>query len=55
MNETLTVIAIILMYLGTMMGMISFLAFVCGVGDLGLMFLGWIDNKIQNLPQRNKA
>ena len=52
MVELLTQIAIVVMYLGTMMGMVCFLAFVCRVGDLGFMLLGWLDNKIQQRAVR---
>jgi hypothetical protein len=52
MNELLIELWIVAMYLGTMMGIVMFLAFVCRVGDLGMMLLGWIDRKIQDLPRR---
>lgn len=47
MRDLLIELWIVAMYLGTMMGIVFFLAFVCRVGDLGLYFLGWIDKKIQ--------
>lgn len=50
----LTEIFIVAAYLATIMGLILFLAFVCRVGDLGIMFLGWLDDKIQNGGQTNK-
>jgi len=48
MSETLTIAFIAAMYLATIMGMILFLAFVCKVGDLGFMLLGWLDQKLQD-------
>lgn len=44
----LTEIFIVAAYLATIMGLILFLAFVCRVDDLGIMFLGWLADKIQN-------
>ena len=54
MNEILTEVFIVVMYLATMMGMILFLAFVCRVGELGFMVLGWIDRRIQELPRTSR-
>jgi hypothetical protein len=51
----LTEIFIAVMYLGTMMGMVLFLAFVCRVGDLGFYFLGWIDSVLQDRHMRRLA
>jgi hypothetical protein len=51
----LTEIFIVLMYLGTMMGMVLFLAFVCRVGDLGFYLLGWIDSVLQDRHMRRLA
>ena len=47
MNEILTEVFIVVMYLATMMGMILFLAFVCRVGDMGMWLLGRLDQAIQ--------
>jgi hypothetical protein len=38
---------IAIVYVGTLLGICVFLAFVCRLGDLGFWVLGWIDNKIQ--------
>jgi len=51
----LTEIFIVVMYLGTMMGMVLFLAFVCKLGDLGFYFLGWIDSVLQDRYMRRLA
>lgn len=51
LTEAFTVAFIVAVYLCTMMGIIMFLAFVCRVGDLGFMVLGWIDRRIQELPR----
>jgi hypothetical protein len=39
---------IVVMYLGTMMGMVLFLAFVCRLGDLGFYLLGLADSYLQD-------
>jgi hypothetical protein len=39
---------IVVMYLGTMMGMVLFLAFVCRVGDLGFYLFGLADSYLQD-------
>ena len=51
----LTEIFIAVMYVGTMMGMVLFLAFVCKLGDLGFYLLGWIDSVIQDRHMRRLA
>ena len=51
----LTEIFIAVMYLGTMMGMVLFLAFVCKVGDLGFYLLGWIDSVLRDRHMRRLA
>jgi hypothetical protein len=43
------------MYLGTMMGMVLFLAFVCRLGDLGFYLLGLIDSHLQDRHMRRLA
>lgn len=48
MNEILTEVFIVAMYLATMMGMILFLAFVCRVGDMGIWLIGRLDQAIQD-------
>ena len=48
----LTEIFIAVMYVGTIMGMVLFLAFVCKLGDLGFYLLGWIDSILQDRHMR---
>jgi hypothetical protein len=43
----MTELFIALMYVGTILGMCLFLAFVCRLGDLGIWIIGWIDSKLQ--------
>lgn len=45
MNDILTELFIAAMYVGTILGMcmfLAFLAFVCRMGDLGVWALGWL-------------
>ena len=48
MNELLTDVFIAVMYVGTILGMCTFLGIVCKLGDLGFMLLGWLDSKFQD-------
>jgi hypothetical protein len=47
MNEYLTDIFIAGTYLAGIKVMVLLMAFVCGLGDLGLLFLGWLDAGLQ--------
>lgn len=53
MNELATELFIVAMYLGTMLGMCVFLGVVCRLGDLGFWIIGWIDSKLQEMPERS--
>lgn len=48
MNEILTEVFIVAMYFGCMMGMVFFLAFVCKVGDAGILLIGYLDRWLQD-------